>query len=195
MKKRTETAAPVRPMKGSWLIQRLKAPTGYINPFAFGGGKRNGGLSDDAVDLVKDIFSFDYMGSAEFEFGALPESLQRIAKDSDKYAKGVVSVPLREVAVPRHTSILTDPEVGDTKNVYIICRKDDTDEVVRRILGWAKDGVGEFKEQPHLSASLRPGRDWDTETCGWLELDNDFFFFTDEGMWEKTAALFSIGGP
>ena len=31
-------------MKNPYLIQRLNAPMGEVNPFSFGGGKINGGL-------------------------------------------------------------------------------------------------------------------------------------------------------
>ncbi len=57
-------------MRDSWLIQRLKpAYPGLVqlwvdNPFAFGGGLRNGGLSGEAMNLLRGIFSFDYMGAA-----------------------------------------------------------------------------------------------------------------------------------
>jgi hypothetical protein len=68
----------------SYLIQRLEEPWGGMaqfkdNPFSFGGGLRNGGLSQEAMDLIRGIWSFDYMGSAEFEFGAVPEALNAIA--------------------------------------------------------------------------------------------------------------------
>jgi hypothetical protein len=29
-------------------------------------------------------------------------------------------------------------------------------------------------------------------TCGWLELNNGFMFFTDRTMWEQTSNLFGI---
>lgn len=60
----------MKELKQTYLVQRLNRPTnGYDNPFSFGGGLKNGGLSEDAMKLLRPIFSFDYMGSAEFEFG------------------------------------------------------------------------------------------------------------------------------
>ncbi len=74
-------------MNKSWLIQRLLKPykventwTKLSNAFSFGGGCRHGGLSDEVMDLIKDIFRFDYMGAAEFEFGAVPTTFQAIAR-------------------------------------------------------------------------------------------------------------------
>lgn len=71
----------------SWLVQRLRKPPkrehpifGKDNPFSFGGGLQNGGLSGEAMDLLREVWSFDYMGAAEFEWGAVPEALSRLAK-------------------------------------------------------------------------------------------------------------------
>ena len=41
---------------------------------------RNGGLSNEAMDLIRGIWSFDYMGASEFEWGAIPKALGEIAK-------------------------------------------------------------------------------------------------------------------
>jgi hypothetical protein len=73
-------------LNNTWLIQRLEKSHGnYDNPFSFGGGLKNGGLSPDAMNLLRPIFSFDYMGSAEFEFGAIPKSLKYMADNINTY--------------------------------------------------------------------------------------------------------------
>lgn len=78
-------------MKESYLIQRLKKPfkiedklKNLQNMFSFGGGLTNGGLSKEAVSLIRNIFSFDYMGSSEFEWGAVPEAMKKIAQEGLK---------------------------------------------------------------------------------------------------------------
>ena len=48
-----------------------------------------------------------------------------------------------------------------------------------------------LKEPSLLAAVLRPGTHL-TQVRGWLELDNGFFFFTDETMWRNTATIFGI---
>ena len=75
-------------MKRSYLIQRLNKPikiegngllaTLQKNPISFGGGLRNGGFPQKAMDILRKVFEFDYMGSAEFEYGAVPEALAAI---------------------------------------------------------------------------------------------------------------------
>lgn len=56
-------------MKDSYLIQRLQKTVHSSNELlntlgealAFGGGKKNGGLSKEAMNLLRPIFSFDYI--------------------------------------------------------------------------------------------------------------------------------------
>ena len=50
-------------------------------------------------------------------------------------------------------------------------------------------------ESTFFRASLGMDEDYKKDkckTCGWLELDNFFMFFTDEEMFENTAKLFGI---
>lgn len=178
-------------MESSYLIQRLKRPYGRVNPFSFGGGLRNGGLSDEAMDLLTGIFSFDYMGAAEFEFGAVPKALQKIAKSADDYQAFSFFIPLNKVAKSWRDKSIEKP-VGDA-TVYVICNKNDVKEITTRIKKFAAENYnGNLKESTRLQGALRPLEDWDTEVMGWLELDNGFFFFTDKEMWEKVAELFGV---
>lgn len=71
-------------MKSTYLVQRLVKPlkeesmlTALGNAFAFGGGYKNGGLSDEAFNMIKRIFRFAYMGYAEYEFGEVPKALEK----------------------------------------------------------------------------------------------------------------------
>lgn len=178
-------------MERSYLIQRLRKPA-KRNPFAFGGGLRNGGLSDETMTILQDIFSFDYMGAAEFEFGAVPDALQEIAKNVDNYIAYSFSYPLSKVKKSwRDTS--TKWPIGRA-TIYVISRENQYLEVTSRIQQFAAGNTkaNNLKEPTLLSRSLRPCDAWDADIKGWLELDNAFFFFTDEEMWEKTKDLFGI---
>jgi hypothetical protein len=160
-------------MKRSWLIQRLRKPYGEqrfdMDAFAFGGGMRHGGLSDDAMKLLRDVFSFDYMGAAEFEWGAVPKALQLIASKA-KHLTGF-SLPC---------------------GVHVLCDRRDRDEIVERVNEWAAAPYNDLKENTRLHDALNPRHKWDTNVCGWLELDNGFFFFTDADMFNATARLFGV---
>jgi len=71
-------------MKRSYLIQRLRKPMG-INAFKanlVSFGATNGRLSKEALELCHGCFDFDYMGAAEFEWGAVPEALATIHDSS-----------------------------------------------------------------------------------------------------------------
>lgn len=183
-------------MKRSWLVQRLKAPRsggflGVDNPFAFGGGLKNGGLSDEAMGLLREIFSFDYMGAAEFEFGAVPEALHAIANNAARYASFALPIPLVDVPADWRDK---DPAPGGDGVIYVLCRADDAAEVQERIRSWATSHRNDLKEPTRLATVLRPFHEWDSGVRGWLELDNGFFFFIDRAMWAATARLFGIEG-
>lgn len=183
-------------MESSYLIQRLKKPYGGSvfggkdNPFSFGGGLRNGGLSDEAMDLLRGVFSFDYMGAAEFEFGAVPNALQRIAANAHKFHAFSFTFPLSKVKQGWRDKS-TEPPTGDA-TIYVICKIEDDKEIKARIQNNASGKDGRLKEMTMLSNSLRPDGDWDPGVLGWLELDNGYFFFIDKEMWEKTSELFGV---
>ena len=84
-------------MERSYLIQRLLKPTqfGVELPFgSFGCGLVAGGLSKKAVEVINGMWTFDYMGSAEFEFGAVPEALNTIInyRKQDKAITGQIQL-------------------------------------------------------------------------------------------------------
>lgn len=185
----------------TYLIQRLDRPAGHLlggvfkdNPFSFGGGLKNGGLSDEAMDLLRDVFSFDYMGAAEYEFGAVPKAIQRVAENAADYTAFSFIIPLKNVAKNWRDTRTTEPE--DDGEVFVICAESDVTEVKKLILDLAaeKHDVRNVRDATFLARALRPPEDerWGTTVCGWLELDNGFFFFTDREMWEKTAKLFAV---
>ena len=189
-------------MDQSYLIQRLQKPfkptgsklDGLVNAFSFGGGLRNGGLSDKAMELIKDIWRFDYMGSSEFEWGAVPEALSKIAKNVGDYVAAEIQVDAQEskLAAARHKAKKQSQQTGKA-TIYILCPLDWVDEVTKRISGWAiAEPYGETKEGIYLQRAIFPDSEFAKEYAGWLELDNGFFFFTDKEMYEKTRQLFGI---
>lgn len=177
-------------MESSWLVQRLRKPRG-INPFSFGGGLKNGGLSDEAMDLIQGLFTFDYMGAAEFEFGAVPKALGHIAElaNENNLSHFVLTVRQGEV----EPDFRDKTEADEPRSIYVLCASGDENEVAARIRSWAASRYnGDLKETTHIAGTLRPSSEWDGECVGWLELDNGFFFFADKTMFEGTAALFGV---
>lgn len=176
----------------SYLIQRLEKPRGRAlsGAFSFGGGMKNGGLSDEAMGLLRGIFSFDYMGSSEFEWGAVPYALSQIAENVDKYETFKIIVDLS--SVPAHWKRKDEKGQG-SKYVYVIARKGDREIYTKRILKWASEAYNNgLKETTHLARTLRPVEEWDRDVQGWLDVSNGVFFFTDLGMFMETARLFGL---
>lgn len=177
-------------MDRSWLIQRLEKPyevennmTKLANAFSFGGGLVNGGLTKEALALLNPLFRFDYMGSAEFEFGAVPETFSKITTNRKDYVDFTVAVKYK----------YKDWDSKDTKtgthDVFIICNKADKDEVVERISKFAKDDYSnDTKELVNLNSALANAK-YKEDLIGWLELDNGYMFFKDQETGKKTADL------
>jgi len=186
-------------MESSYLIQRLlkpyKNPVGVLkdNPFSFGGGLVNGGLSNEAMDLLRPIFRFDYMGSAEFEFGEVPRTLSKIVENKDKYIAWEFLVNYRYESWFKKKETFTGK-----KPVYVICQKDWIDNVKDVIWYHAKNSYGNTqhytKECVFLNRALAENceDEWPKKYQGWLELDNGYFFFSNKEMFDKTCELFGI---
>jgi len=183
-------------METTWLIQRLEKPRvtqGKLDhiaqAFCFGGG--GGRLSKEAWALLSPIFSFDYMGAAEFEFGAVPEALSKMVEQREEYESFEFTVPRKKIAKPwwRLRDKATSPQLETDPAIYIFCRKGDREEVTKRIVECAADTL-RLKKPTMLHYTLDPEPDRNARTVGWLELDNGFAFFTDKTMWENFCGLF-----
>lgn len=183
-------------MNSTYLVQRLVKPyisknnTGDIlistaEYFSFGGGLKNGGLSEDAMKMLRPIFSFDYMGSAEFEFGAVPDAFRQIAK-------GINESEAFELEVKYKAKNWKSREtVEGKKKVYIICHKEFKNEVIERIKNWAVTDYNNTKAVICFNWSLAELARYEN-IIGWLELDNGFIFFKDKEAFEKTKQIFGL---
>lgn len=159
----------------TYLVQRLNAPLGNKGAeiWSFGGGLKNGGLSENAMNLLRPIFSFDYMGSAEFEFGAVSKSFDHIAKNIATYDAWECNI--------------------QKKKIYIISQKEEKEEV-KDLLSRLAKGKEKLKGSSHFDWALGLNK-WLTGECktiGWLDLENNLLFFIDKDAAEKTAQLFEL---
>ena len=195
-------------MLESCLIQRLKAaPKSEFHAKAeqvFGGGMLM--LSPEAWKVLQAIFSIDYMGRAEFEFGTIPNTLKAMAGDADKLRAFTVTIPAADIepnyerkrpartarGKPRKKQPV-HPPVTD-KTVYVLAREAHKAEIPERLklLAGRKIRLLEYSRFPE---ALDPMTDFDRDVRGWLEIDNGFFFFTDADMWRKTTVLLTGREP
>lgn len=195
-------------MIGTWLVQRLGAPPrselAAKAEQVFGGGML--ALKPEAWKLLQEIFSIDYMGAAEFEFGTIPNCLKAMAQDHDKLQafEMVVEAKYIEPNWERTRTARTKrgsprkkqpvhPPVAD-RTVYVLCRSNDAEEVRARIRELATNKI-RLKGGSCFPQALDPISEYDGRTQGWLELDNGFFFFVDKTMWRKTTALLTGNDP
>ena len=169
----------------TYLVQRLKKPFkgNADNPFNFGGGLLRGGMNEEGYRALNQIFTFDYMGSAEFEFGAVPKAIEAIAKG---FAEG---------------NGVTGKIIIDGVSIYYLTHKNAEKETVKRVEDLAKDPYItkiRLKEWTAFGDAIaaRNGKMKDAqripyamEHIGWIELDNCFMFFVDKEAFEKFKVM------
>jgi hypothetical protein len=172
-------------LKTTWLVQRLKKPYegNADNPFTFGCGLKYGGMNEEGYRALNQIFTFDYMGSSEFEHGAVPETIDAIAKGFGE-GNGVTG-EIKINGVP----------------VYYLAHKGSEQETIRRIEDLAKDPYItkiRLKEWTAFDDAIaarngtlanKRGFEFAMERIGWIELDNNFMFFVDKEAFEKFKML------
>lgn len=162
-------------LQQSYLIQRLQKPINYEIQFAFGGGYKNGGLSDDAFKLLKGIFSFDYMGAAEYEFGAIPAYFKQMVAARERYVTWEIVI--------------------NKTPVYVIGNLKDKANISDRIKDISKQKAGYIKCGCNLDQAVGLNIYTKQENCrtiGGLEIDNCFAFFTDKTVFESFCNLFEF---
>jgi hypothetical protein len=180
----------------TWLLQRLSAPIqskgeGPLKNAhrVFGGGML--GLSEVAWDVLDQIWDIDYMGAAEFEFGELPKCLTRMIKAKDNLERFEVTLTSSEIRKDNWR-----PVAGriTKKTVYVIAPKHLKEDVIATIKDLAKDKV-RLKEYSMFHTALLKEHfvnDRDKEyikACGWIDIKNDYMFFTSEKMFKETDAV------
>jgi len=112
---------------------------------------------------IDDLFTQDYMGSAEFEFGALPKSLKRICQRLNEYQ----TYTLTEFKRPK-----------SDEAVRIFCLPEHKDEIVEGIRELLKSEYPKMQMKEHAGffKTFHGENDDYHRADAWWEIDNDFFF-------------------
>jgi len=186
-------------MKQSYEIQRLANPLLGNSPlialseaFSFGGGLVNGGLSKDVMHLLNPICGFDYMGSAEFEFGALPKALNAMVAAGE-----LTAYPLQVKTEDKTPTWFSEDQAGGvcTDVVYVLCPFTQREEVSKRIRRFAQDeNLERTRERVCLEEAIRirTKGEHKPRILGWIELNNGYAFFLDKNMWKGFCKLFGV---
>jgi len=156
-------------MVNSYLVQRLKKPLGDWNPFSFGGG--GGHFSEEAQAILSQVCSFEYMGSAEFEWGEVPRALEQISKG--EYCSRLFQIEGTEV--------------------YAIVPVGLEGECCDRIREFGSKPYHTTKEVVKFWDALFPTKTkFPADTVGWIELDNGFAWFIDKEMFNQFCQLLGV---
>lgn len=112
---------------------------------------------------IDKLLQFDYMGSAEFEFGALPASLKRVRKDLNNYI-------MFDYSFKKFPSV----------SVTVYCKKEQYD-FIGDILEELSEGKLRLKGYCDLQGYVNPKKEHSyNRNDFWWDIDQDWFF------WKKT---------
>lgn len=212
----------------TYLVQRLlKRPDGESCgmldrlQLAFGGGTL--GLSEVAQKVANSIFRFDHMGAAEYEFGAVRETLAYIAATRADYAAwhfvihGHTVKPAwwRKYGIDRlRNEELVQAKASGTKPPRMTAKHKASlaarlgaapqDRTIYVVSHGAIDralvqrliirvGDGEVITKGGARFDLDPEPGRMKAMAGWLDLDNNLAWFADKDTFERFVATFEIG--
>ena len=121
-------------------------------------------------------FSCHYMGSAEFEWGALPESLKRI--------RSARRLGVHEGTVSRR---------GVTRPVFVVGDAKKIEAIPDALTHWMADDYPRSKEMTYFPEQVEGvTREWHRETHAWWSLSDDVMWALDALVADRLLA--SIGG-
>lgn len=143
-----------------YLIQRLQTPLHAVSE------------PKDIPDLVR----HDYMGAAEFEWGAIPKAWKEFRRLS---ALAFLQM--------KHIEVESSGFVRKRRSVWVICQKDTHIPTLKSKLNALAAGTERTKELTHFDEYFKqePMSEYRKQTIGWLVLDDYFplVWFVDK----KTA--------
>ena len=106
---------------------------------------------------IDQLLSFDYMGSSEFEWGALPKALKRVRENLADYVQF-------QYSFTKHPA----------KVVTVFCKKEQQD-FVGSILEQLADREIRLKEYCDLDKYIKGEEKYANDF--WWDIDNDWFFW------------------
>ncbi len=169
----------------SYHIQRLTVPHTPKKPERQWKLDQEGKFTEDAVSLRKGVFEYDYMGSSEFEFGAIPRAVKEMIKKQDR----LISFKIIVLGQNIERDILTGKRYDDC-SFFAICDVQQLTDVERNIRA-VLSGEQRLKESLHLHNALGKDKGKPGSIGGWFEVDNGYYFFIDQVMWTGTTFLYN----
>ena len=120
----------------------------------------------ESITGIDSLLSFDYMGSSEFEWGALPAALRRICEIADRLE--VTPVPFKK-----------------KKKLFLVCSAHEKLEAIK-MLGQVADEKHRTKEYVGIEAYLKGTEDQRGYRgySAWWDIDHRWFACIDEELAE-----------
>lgn len=116
---------------------------------------------------IDSLLKFDYMGAAEFEFGALPKSLRRMIEANDGLYDFLEVTSVKD---------------KDKNTARVYCKREETSAVIEAVKTLSRNDYG-YKEAALMNKYIKEGAESDDYfSCNfWWDIENDFFIvFGDE---------------
>lgn len=163
------------------LVQRLLKPNKFTSPDSWAFGSGNSNLTREQREAIKDVFSFDYMGNGEFEFGEPKSALNSIAHYANRDKANFGNLQL--------------PQNGS--DIFYVCHRGGEDSVQRLIERFSYDDESGLAEPLYFKNALKLDNNelmsYPGDLGGWLICDSKIMpsaFFIDEKMFEGFKGLF-----
>lgn len=106
---------------------------------------------------VDGVLEFDYMGSSEFEFGAIGNSLKRIRSATEKYTLAPVCDP---TPITKSELLMDNTDKPVLKSVFgqklmLYCKESDREQIIKHIMGLKANKI-RLKESSYFEAHFDP---------------------------------------
>lgn len=105
---------------------------------------------------IDSIIQFDYMGSSEFEFGALPNSLNKIRENKNDYV--YLDVPIKD------------------KIITVFCESNKKSDI-KQYLTELSENKYILKEYSDFDTFINPSNYFKNKTDFWWDIENNLMFF------------------
>jgi hypothetical protein len=142
----------------NWLVARLSKPVGHINPFG----------SYTPQTELNEIVKFDYMGAAEYEYGAIPKCLAKLW-DSELVFESW-NAPGEAVIEQVHIIYIKNDDIIDIINSIQDIYESGKDKIVREV---SKGDYGSYYKALNNVSQ-------DYGSIGWINIEHNFAWFIDK---------------
>lgn len=144
-------------------------------------------LTDEESEWINLMLRWVYMGSSEYQFGAIRNGMHNLARSQPT---------AHQITIQGKHSDLRTGRKGRPKSaiVHIFCNPENLEQVTAWIQELAQDDYGKTircKETPRINSGLF---DPDSSNVGWLDLENNWLATTSPTLLQTMTALCEPNG-